>query len=52
MQLDVGSELRRVRESRKLSLRNVASAVDLDKALALADALEDQEIAAEIERRK
>lgn len=33
MQLDVGSELRRVRESRKLSLRNVASAVGVSASL-------------------
>ena len=35
-----------------VSLGGVLPGVDLDKALALADALEDQEIAAEIERRK
>ena len=34
------------------ALGGVLPGVDLDKALALADALEDQEIAAEIERRK
>jgi hypothetical protein len=34
------------------SLGGVLPGVNLDKALALADALEDQEIAAEIERRK
>lgn len=33
MQLDVGSELRRVRESRKLSLRNVAGAVGVSASL-------------------
>ncbi|MET1043011.1 MAG: cupin domain-containing protein [Microbacteriaceae bacterium] len=33
MQLDVGSELRRVRESRKLSLRSVASAVGVSASL-------------------
>lgn len=33
MQLDVGSELRRVRESRKLSLRAVASAVGVSASL-------------------
>jgi transcriptional regulator with XRE-family HTH domain len=33
MQLDVGSELRRVREARKLSLRNVASAVGVSASL-------------------
>ena len=33
MQLDVGSELRRVRESRKLSLRTVASAVGVSASL-------------------
>ena len=35
-----------------VSLGGVLPGVDLDKALALADALEDQEIAAEIERPK
>ena len=34
------------------ALGGVLPGIDLDKALALADALEDQEIAAEIERRK
>jgi plasmid stability protein len=34
------------------SLGGVAPGIDLDKALALADALEDQETAAKIERRK
>lgn len=33
MQLDVGPELRRVREARKLSLRNVASAVGVSASL-------------------
>jgi len=33
MQFDVGSELRRVREARKLSLRNVASAVGVSASL-------------------
>ncbi|HEX6365568.1 MAG TPA: helix-turn-helix transcriptional regulator, partial [Agromyces sp.] len=33
MQLDVGSELRRVRESQKLSLRTVASAVGVSASL-------------------
>jgi hypothetical protein len=35
-----------------VSLGGVLPDVNLDKALALADALEDQEIAAELERRK
>ena len=34
------------------SLGGAAPGINLDKALALADALEDQEIAAKIERRK
>jgi len=34
------------------SLGGVMPGIDLDKALALADALEDREIAAKIERRK
>lgn len=34
------------------SLGGVLPGINLDKALALADALEDQEIAAKIERRK
>lgn len=33
MRLDIGSELRRVRESKKLSLRNVASAVGVSASL-------------------
>ena len=35
-----------------VSMGGVLPGVNLDKALALADALEDQEIAAELERRK
>ena len=35
-----------------VALGGVAPGIDLDKALALADALEDREIAAKIERRK
>ncbi len=37
---------------RTVSLGAVASGVDLDRALALADALEDEEIARELEQRR
>ena len=55
--LRAGLNARRVRKAKPYrvqpaSLGDVLPGINLDKALALADALEDQEIAAEIERRK